>query len=537
MATYAELIAGRLVTRPAAAAGITRSLARVAHWPLIGVLALQAAVSLITLHNSAFQDEALYLYAGRQIIHYWAGGPPPIENYAFYFSGYPNAYPVIGGFLDMLGGLELARAFSLVCMLGVTSLGYHITDRLFGRRAAVFAAAAYALTGSVLFVGRLATFDAMCLLLIAVSSTAAVRGSMSKRPWIVLAIGPALVAAILAKYAALLFVLPAFALLLCLGVPFLGWRRTAGRVLLTSAGFAISLAVAYKTMNHSAFHAINGSTTNRDVILKLARLTLLLHVLEMGGAILALAFVGLLLTLRLQRRSWLCAVVLFGSAWLAPAYHMYVQESISLDKHIAYALFFAMPLAGYALAWISGEQRSGEFGAYQAQWMAGLALVMAIFTLGLYQSNSLYTEWANTTQLSTALHTQLRDGSGRILAEDIEVARFDAIDVTEPWQWNGVRFTYYVDAHHHAYLGDPALVHAISDRYYDWVELSFVYIPDEANFAAEQMVLTRNYDLVATILFQNSFGKGHFYLFRLALTPGHGNFTSLKQLKTTDWGA
>jgi hypothetical protein len=58
----------------------------------------------------------------------------------------------------------------------------------------------------------------------------------------------------------------------------------------------------------------------------------------------------------------------------------------------------------------------------------------------------------------------------------------------------------------------------------------------QADFAGEQMVLTRNYDLVATILFQNSFGKGHFYLFRLALNPGHGNFTSLKQLKTTDWG-
>jgi hypothetical protein len=41
---------------------------------------------------------------------------------------------------------------------------------------------------------------------------------------------------------------------------------------------------------------------------------------------------------------------MFGSAWLAPEYHIYVQESISLDKHIAYAVFFAMPLVGYALA-------------------------------------------------------------------------------------------------------------------------------------------------------------------------------------------
>lgn len=529
MATYAEPLT---IAAPSQA----RSLSRAGYWPLIGILALQAAVCLLTLRNSAFQDEALYLFAGRQIIHHWAGGPPPLENYAFYFSGYPYAYPVIGGFLDMVGGLELARAFSLVCMLGVTALGYAVTSTLFGRRAAIFASAAYALTGVVLFLGRLATFDAMCLFLIALASTIAVYGGASRRPWGVLAIGPLLVLAILAKYAALLFVFPAFALLACRGIPWLGWWRAIGRLFLASASFVFSLAVVYKTMDKSAFHAIQGSTTNRDVILKASRLSLFTHVLQMGGPILVLAALGVLLTFRLQWRFRLLAVVLFGSSWLAPAYHMYVQETISLDKHIAYALFFAMPLAGYALAWLSGEQRQQGFEAYRGRWLAGLAVVLGIFTLGFSQSHTLYTAWANTTDLSTALHTQLRDGTGRILAEDIEVSRFDAMDVTQPWQWSGVRFDYYVDAHRHAYLGNPALVHAIQDRYYSWIELSFIYIPDEANFTAQQMVQTRNYDLVGALLFKNSYGKGHFYLFRLALIPGGGDFTSMKQLQKVNWG-
>src|SRR5262249_25216063 len=77
-------------------------------WPLILLLALQAIISMATLHNTAFQDEGLYLYAGRQIIHYWMGGPVPLDHYAFYFSGYPFLYPVVGGALDMIGGLELA---------------------------------------------------------------------------------------------------------------------------------------------------------------------------------------------------------------------------------------------------------------------------------------------------------------------------------------------------------------------------------------------------------------------------------------------
>ena len=528
MATYVE-------PRPAVAVRQPQAGLLSRRWPLVGVLALQAVVSLAILRNTAFQDEALYLYAGRQIIHHWNGGPVPYDHYAFYFSGYPYAYPVIGGFLDMVGGLELARAFSLACMLGVTAIVYWVTGKLFDRTAALLASAAYACTGVVLFLGRLATFDAMCLFLIAIATALAVHGGMSRRPWAVAAIGPVLVLAILAKYAALLFVLPVFALLVCLGIPFVGWWRALVRLFLALAGFALSLDVAYKVIDKAAFHAISGSTTNRQVILTTSRVSLFTHVLHMSGLIYLLALLGALLALKLQWRFRVLAVVLLGSSALAPAYHIYVQETISLDKHIAYAMFFAMPLVGYALAWLSGYERQSLFGLYRGYWLAGLAVILAIFALGLGQARTLYT-WADTSELSTALHTQLRLGTGRALAEDIEVARFDTTDVTDPWQWSGVRFDYYVDAAHHQYLGDPAIAHAIKDRYYDLIELSFVYLPAEANFTAAQMAATRNYDLIAEILFTNSFGKGHFYLFRLALSPGHGNFTNLKQLTPTYWG-
>jgi 4-amino-4-deoxy-L-arabinose transferase-like glycosyltransferase len=532
MATYAEAPA---LVEPRRRLHVSVLSAR---WPILLILALQAAVSLITLRNTAFQDEALYLYAGRQIIHHWAGGHAPYENYAFYFSGYPYVYPVIGGFLDMIGGLELARGFSLACMLGVTAIVYLVTRRLFGKPVALFASAAYASTGVVLFLGRLATFDALCLFLIALATAFAVYGGMTeKRPWITLAIGPVFVLTILAKYAGMVLGLPVFGVLACVGVVFVGWWRAFARLALALASFAASLYVAYKTMDKSAFHAISGSTTNRTAILAEPRLTLLLHVLEMGGLIYLLAAIGLVLVFRHQPRFRFLAVVLFGSSWLAPAYHIYMQESISLFKHVTYGLFFAMPLAGYALAWLSGYGRQFLPHPHRGYWLSGVAIVLGIFMLGLGQSQTLYTGWANTSALSAALHTQMRDGTGRILAEDIEVARFDTLDITEPWQWNGVRFTYYVDAQQHQYLGDPALAQAIKAGYYSWVELSFNAIPNEAYFAASQMAATRNYDLIAVILFQNSYGKGHFYLWRLALVPGHGNFTSLAQLKTNDWGS
>jgi len=92
-------------------------------------------------------------------------------------------------------------------------------------------------------------------------------------------------------------------------------------------------------------------------------------------------------------------------------------------------------------------------------------------------------------------------------------------------------YFYYVNAAHQQLLGDPALTQAIKDRYFALVELSFIYIPAEAHFIAQQMAVSRNYDLIDTIPFQNSFGTGHFYLFRSAAVAGHGNFTRLSQVR------
>ena len=500
-------------------------------WPLALICGLQVVVSLITLHNTAFQDEALYIYAGRQILHQWNGGPAPLDNYASYFSGYPDLYPVIAGFLDMLGGLEVVRDFSLACMVGVTGIVYWITGRLFGRPAAIFASSVYASTGVVLFVGRLATYDAMCLFLVSVAAAFSVNASLSLRARFAVAIGPVLVCAILAKYAALLFVLPVFGLLVFLSIAFVGWRRALGHLFLALTSFALSLAVAYRTLNREALQGITSTTTNRAIALKEPRIELFIHVLRMGGAIYAVAFFGLLVLLRQDWRRAGLAVFLFGSSWLAPVYHIYMQEPVSLDKHIAYGLFFIAPLAGFALAWVSGYLSQPFTSLERGYWLAGVASVMAILALGLTQSRILYSEWANTSGLTYGLETQVRNGSGRILAEDIEVAQYDAMAITQPWQWGNLYYPYYVDGKGRQLYGDAAFSAAIKSRYYSWIELSFNYLPQQAYFVANQMVATKNYDLVDVITFENSYGMGHFYLWRSALVAGGGDFKSLAQLK------
>jgi hypothetical protein len=338
----------------------------------------------------------------------------------------------------------------------------------------------------------------------------------------------------LAKYAALLFVVPVFCILACLALTVLGWRAAFLRAGLAVLSFFLSLVVAYQLIDKAALHAIAGSTTNRETILSMSRFSLLGTVLRLGGLIFLLSAAGLLLLL-FQRRLRIVAILFFATSWLAPLYHIYTREFISLDKHIAYGLFFAVPLAGYAIAWLSGYEREPFISSSRGYWLAALAVLVALLTLGIQQAQDFNASWANTSSLSYDLHTQFRDGTGRILAEDIETVRFDARDITQEWQWNGLRFPYYVDAAGKQLLGDPALAQALTDRYYDFVELSFNAIADEANFVAERMVLTRNYDLIAVIPFENSFGKGHFYLFRSAIAAGQGDFTSLQQLKSKVW--
>src|SRR6202043_3423546 len=96
--------------------------------------------------DTAFQDEATYLWAGHLE---WAGllHGSSVPPFATYFSGSPVIYPPLGALADSVGGLAGARVLSLVFMLGATVLLWGTAGRLFGRRAAFFAAALFAVLG------------------------------------------------------------------------------------------------------------------------------------------------------------------------------------------------------------------------------------------------------------------------------------------------------------------------------------------------------------------------------------------------------
>src|SRR6476660_2409643 len=105
------------------------------NWPLVVILAAQTILSFRLIGaNTAFQDEALYLWAGHlewaRVLH-----GTPIPPFPSYFSGAPVIYPPIAALADSVGGLAAARGLSLVFMIASTTLLWGTTDRLFGRRA------------------------------------------------------------------------------------------------------------------------------------------------------------------------------------------------------------------------------------------------------------------------------------------------------------------------------------------------------------------------------------------------------------------
>jgi len=494
--------------------------------PLTCLLTLQAGIALVTLRNTAFQDEALYLYAGRQIMSALRSGQPLIDPFPRYLSGDPYFYPLLGGLFDTWGGVEAARMLSLAAMLSVTACVYWVAMHLYGRESANYAAAIFAFQGSVLFLARLATYDASCLLLLALAVVVALQSSVRRTPLVALAIGPLLTLAILTKYAALLWAPSVLAILAWQTLQKRGWRQVLVRFGVALGSLLASARLALIVLDTSFLVGLQGSTTNRVIVKEGPRADLVREVIILGGIGLTLAVIGCLLAARGQR---LLAWLLFGSALLAPAYHIYKAEPISLDKHVAYGLYFAAPLAGYAVARI--VRYSHDVAASQ-NWIVGLAICLIVFMTGIQQASWQYRIWSDSTEMTAIMRTLVRPAGGRYLSEDMEVARYALQDVTEDWQWTGIFWFEYTNKAQQHFIGQDAYKAAIDEGYFDVVELSYGVAATLDHAIDHDLSDGRQYDLVAKVFHQNVYGSGYYWIWRkhVPSAPTNASQTSVAPL-------
>ena len=328
--------------------------------PLAAICALQAGLSLsLVWSNTAFGDEAWYLWLGRLAIGHWLHGAPwPTQEE--HISGSAFIYPPLGAAVSYLGGLAAARILSLAFMVAATVLLYLAASRLIGRSGALCAAVIWALSEPVMR-GAFATFDPMSVFLTTLSGylvvqAGGVRLDRPKRLLLVLAAGLALAIANATAYSGLV-IDPAV-----IAFAFLVWQLDAsplraardaalfGGVL--AAGFPLALIVAHSTAGVSSI--FRRSHSDHQSLLLVAG-----DVWKFSGLVIVLAIIGGgVALLNEDRRRAMLLAFLGCSILVVPAAQFYFQTGWALDKHLAYGIWFAAIAAGYGctalLGWLPG---------------------------------------------------------------------------------------------------------------------------------------------------------------------------------------
>jgi len=447
------------------AQGSAKSEIAQARWPLLVVLAVQTALSVrLVPSNTAFQDEALYLRTGRLEWAHWLHGAP-IPDFPSYFSGAPVIYPPLGALADSVGGLVAARLLSLCFMLGVTSMLWATTGRLYGQRAALLAAALFATLAGTQFLGAFATFDSMALLLLALATWTGVRSAeceFRSRVILLITAGVALASADAVKYATALFT-PVVLVVVTLAF----WRRhrvgeglAAGLVVLCSWGLLVMAAIAAG----GRAYWLGVTTSTLDRAQSDAEVTVVLQRSYIWTSlILVLAFLGAVLAIRGETRGRFLPAVLAFTALLAPTEQARLHTTVSLQKHVVFGAWFAAIAAGYAMARLSRVDPGRG-------WAAVMALPIAASTLfgSMGQAAALYKVWPNSAGVVSALRSAIHAHPGNYLAEDYDVEAYYLSDV--PWQqWSST--------YHFRYPGKPAgapsFEAAINNHYFSMVMLNF----------------------------------------------------------------
>jgi MFS family permease len=392
-------------------------LAHVSRLPLVVILSVQACLSVRLLHvNSAFQDEALYLWAGHLEWAHWLHGTP-IPQFPAYFSGAPVIYPPIAALADSLGGLTGARSLSLCFMLGATALLWGTTSRLYGRRAAFFAAGAWAVLGPTQFLGAFATFDAMSLFLIGLAAWCAVHnmqgGDATK--WM-LGAAAAIGLANATKYASILFDPVIIAVAILAAHP-----RSGGKIAASYgasiATYVAAILVSLVTLGGGYYWSGLTTTTLTRIDGTALPMVVLIHSAMWIGTLMIAAALGVVLCMLREQRTHtkVLLIVLASAGLLAPLEQAHIHTTTSLSKHIDFGAWFAAVTAGYAVDRLITLVRIRTLRVVVLGPCA-IALIIAA-SIGTAQAQAFYYDWPNISPFVAAFRPMIASTRGQLLVE------------------------------------------------------------------------------------------------------------------------
>jgi hypothetical protein len=475
---------------------------------LVAILTVQAVLSLrLVWANTAFLDEATYLFAGHAELAHWLDGAPP-PSFATYFSGAPVIYPPLAALIASIGGLTAARLLSLGFMLGATGLLWGTTSKLFGTRSAFFAAALFAVTGPTQALGAFATYDAMALFLLAASAWCVVSAQERDNSSLLLTAGILLLALANATKYSTAVLDPAVVALAATTVA----RRRGLKAGLVRGGYLAAGTLALV----SALLALGGGDYLAGVLFTtLARahgsksaLVIATDASKWCGLVCLLAAAGVICALRRSDRAQLAIVtVLAASGLLVPFNQARIHTTTSLFKQVDFGVWFAAAAAGFAIAHVFGAGRRVWLRA-GAAWLAGTLAVVLAGTVGRSQASSFFRGWPNSAPIMAVLRPIAHDHPGNYLAEDYTVPAY-YLESSVPWQrwsqtWN---FTYSAPNSHRLLTGGAAYQAAIANGYFSLIAISFNDTPKTDAQIVADIHRAGTYRLLNEVPFQDAYGS------------------------------
>jgi hypothetical protein len=497
-------------TDPSGERRTSRTGHRPAHLPgllLIAILTVQAVLSLrLVWSNTAFLDEATYLYAGHVELAHWLHGAPA-PAFATYFSGAPVIYPPLAALAASIGGLTAARVLSLAFMLSATALLWSTTSRLFGKQAAFFAAALFALLGPTQTLGAFATYDAMALFLLAASIWCVVSAKDRDDSTLLLVAGILLLAlANATKYATALFD-PAVVALAAFTVA----ERRGIKPALARGGYIAAGALGLI----SALLALGGpwyltgvlSTTVARAIGDNSPLLVLTDAWKWIGLTCVVAGLGVVLCIQ-RRLGWAQVMILAtlcAAGTLVPLNQARIHTTTSLFKQVDFGAWLAAVAAGYALAQLFRMRQRRWLGIGVAGLASALAITLTGF-LGPAAASDFFKGWPNSTQTVAVIRSVTQSHPGNYLAEDYNVPAY-YLESTIPWQrWSQTwYFTYRSPGTHRILYGASAYHAAIDAGYFSLIILNFTDTAPIDSRIIAYMRQAGTYHLVAAVPIHDKF--------------------------------
>ncbi|MEV6511742.1 glycosyltransferase family 39 protein [Streptomyces sp. NPDC051642] len=478
---------------------------------LLCILAVQTALSL-RLSNTAFQDEALYLAAGHSELAKLLHGTPLPLNYTAYFSGSPQLYPVLAAIVDSKFGLAGARTLSLFFMLCTTGLLYAFTRRLFNERAALAAAALYAVIQSTVVMGYFATYDACAVFLLALTTWIVVRTARAPVLTVLLA-APVAVLAVGVKYASALYLPTIIVLALLTAWPHKG-RKAFLRMVLLAAGIGgLVVAGMYTTdlmdgVRQTTTNRVHGTDSTEFLLEQSAKWGGLMFLVAVGGAVSYVRRSRMNESpqaLRLGSPGWrwraLLGLVLCGTAVLAPAYQIHLGTVVSLFKHVGFGLLFAAPMAGVGVTRL--------VGAHFRYPQLGIMLWTVLLCLGIQQADLRFDIWPNSTKMINAIQSHV-DSKGTYLASTPEVPVYYLREKSSHRQWHSLFGMEYKDKKGKYFSGDQAYKEAVKDGDFDLIVLDGLTNPRMDDIVAAAVKGNSHYRLLAELPFRNANGTSEY---------------------------